>query len=245
MNPVASFGNTLRTMPGGGVLWVALGLNLVAVALALGVGSYLVRKFRNSPTWDTPKPPCRAEIGFAIATLALNTMVAILGISLWRAEVLRLRVPAHLLQSVTDAFILILSMDLGMYICHRLGHHPKLYKFVHEAHHTYDNVNPLNLFVLNPVEVIGFGVLVLALIGFFHTAPLGIAIYLVINLSFGLIGHLGVEPCSRRLSKIPGLRSISTSTFHAEHHRNEQTNFGFYTTIWDRALGTLSPNSCR
>jgi sterol desaturase/sphingolipid hydroxylase (fatty acid hydroxylase superfamily) len=34
-------------------------------------------------------------------------------------------------------------------------------------------------------------------------------------------------------------RSIGTSTFHARHHERPEGNYGFYTTVWDRLLGTL------
>jgi len=96
--------------------------------------------------------------------------------------------------------------------------------------------------VLHPFEVLGFGALLIAVIWASHASQAAIPIYPTFNLIFGLIGHLGVEPAPPSWLYVPVLRAISTSTFHAEHHHDREHNFGFYTVIWDRLFGTLSPD---
>ena len=59
--------------------------------------------------------------------------------------------------------------------------------------------------------------------------------------AFGTLGHSGVEPFPRSWPRIPLLRLLGTSTFHAEHHEEPAHNFGFYTLIWDQLFGTLDP----
>src|SRR5262249_38061749 len=66
-------------------------------------------------------------------------------------------------------------------------------------------------------------------------------VYLVLNVAFGTVGHLGGEPLPARWSDIPVLRYLAGSTFHARHHQALATNFGFYTVIWDSLFGTLHP----
>jgi lathosterol oxidase len=34
---------------------------------------------------------------------------------------------------------------------------------------------------------------------------------------------------------------LGTSTFDAQHHARRETNFGFYTLLWDRLFRTLDP----
>ena len=51
-----------------------------------------------------------------------------------------------------------------------------------------------------------------------QASQVGIVIYLVFNLVFGLVGHLGVEPAPAAWLRLPLIRYVSTSTFHAEHH---------------------------
>ena len=66
--------------------------------------------------------------------------------------------------------------------------------------------------------------------------------YLSLNVIFGLLGHLGVEPLPRGLARVPGLRALTTSAFHAGHHVHTHGNYGFYTRVWDRLAGTMLPD---
>ena len=66
-----------------------------------------------------------------------------------------------------------------------------------------------------------------------------ILIYLGLNLAFGTLGHVGVEPYPAAWFRWPVLRDLGSSTFHAGHHQDLAVNFGFYTTLWDRLFGTL------
>ena len=66
-----------------------------------------------------------------------------------------------------------------------------------------------------------------------------IAVYLTVNLVFGLAGHLGIEPLPERWRNSWVVPYLGSSTFHHDHHRDVGYNFGFYTTVWDRVFGTL------
>jgi hypothetical protein len=101
--------------------------------------------------------------------------------------------------------------------------------------------NTLILFALNPVETLSFGGLWLAVIAVYPASWLGMSVYLVLNVAFGTVGHVGVEPLPRAWVRWPILRHIGTSTFHAQHHARRGTNFGFYTLVWDRLFRTLDP----
>jgi sterol desaturase/sphingolipid hydroxylase (fatty acid hydroxylase superfamily) len=172
--------------------------------------------------------------------VALNSAITVAGWVLWRAGIIRVSYDFGP-RGLVDALVLFFAMDFAMYVLHRVAHLPILYPLIHQTHHKYENPRPLTLFVLNPFETVSFGVLWLILISVYSSSLLGIAIYLTLNLAFGLVGHLGVEPLPRRWLELPGVRLISTSTFHAEHHEDRRHNYGFYTLIWDRLFGTLSP----
>jgi len=131
-------------------------------------------------------------------------------------------------------------MDLGMYVLHRVAHSRWFYP-VHRLHHEYDRPWALTLFVVHPLETLGFGLLWLAVVVLYGPCWLGLCLYMAANLAAGTLGHLGVEPFSARWSRLPLLREVGTSTFHAQHHLDGQYNFGFYTLLWDRLFGTLWP----
>lgn len=222
------------------VVWALAG-NVVMFAAVLFAGEVLVRVFHDRANSPPPEPLSRQEIMLALVCVALNTLVAVIGIILWRAGIIQLHPNDGVLATLVDVAILTLLMDLGMYGFHRIAHHPVLYPVIHLTHHLYENPRPLTLFVLNPFEVLGFGALLILVILVVQASQLAIVIYLAFNLIFGLIGHLGVEPAPGRWLKLPLLRYVSTSTFHAEHHHDKGYNFGFYTVIWDKLFGTLSP----
>jgi lathosterol oxidase len=113
---------------------------------------------------------------------------------------------------------------------------------MHRTHHRYENPRPLTLFVMNPLETLAFGGLWISVILIYPPTWLGMLLFLSANLTFGLMGHLGVEPVPEGWNRIPVLNWISTSTFHHEHHRDRDHNLGFYTVIWDRLFRSLSPN---
>jgi lathosterol oxidase len=133
-------------------------------------------------------------------------------------------------------------MDLLMYLLHRVAHTQPLYTLLHQFHHQYDRPRPLTLFALSPVENLAFGGLWLTVISVYHASWLGMSMYLMLNVFFGAVGHLGVEPFPQGWARKPLLRNLAGGSFHAQHHQDRKHNFGFYTLFWDRLLGTLRPD---
>ncbi len=233
--------HSLRAMP----LALAVALLLLENVLIFGgsvaFGQLLVGWFGRRRVAPPPAPLERAEVLFTISTILLNTLVTVVGLWLWRAGIVVFRGDLGL-GVLLDAVVLLLVMDAAMYVLHRLAHIAQVYPIVHRTHHRYDKPRPLSLFVLNPFEALGFGGLWLVVISLYDASWLGMALYLALNVLFGTVGHLGVEPLPDAWLRLPLLRWISTSTFHAQHHLDPGHNFGFYTVLWDRLFGTLSPH---
>ena len=243
MMPIATpdpFTAALAAMPFWLAALCALGWNVGIFAACLLLGEWARRAFRRHRV-SPPAPPLTGmEVALAVSTVLINTLITAAGMALWRWGWMRL-LPNQPWRVLLDSLVLFFAMDFGMYGLHRAAHHRLIYPLIHLTHHQYENPRPLTLFALNPLEVLGFGGLWLLVIVIYPAASLAMVIYLTLNVAFGLIGHLGVEPMPAAWLRLPGLRFISTSTFHAEHHGDKQHNFGFYTLIWDRLFGTLSP----
>jgi Delta7-sterol 5-desaturase len=207
--------------------------NLGLFAVSIGAGQLLVWLFHNRPVTDPPDPVQWQEWALAASCVLLNTAVAIAGWWLWQRHGIRI-MPSSFARVLLDVVVLFFAMDFLMYVFHRLAHVRWVFPLVHATHHRYDRPRPLNLFVLNPAEVLGFGALWLMLLCIYPATWTGIIIYLTINLIFGTLGHLGVEPFPRSISRWPILRHMGSSTFHANHHGDRDVNFGFYTDLWDR-----------
>lgn len=231
----------LYTMPlEQAALWVLLE-NTLIFFVTLIIGHIAVKAFKAHAITEPPPPISWLEILLAASCVVLNSLITWIGVILWRAGVVQLRPVGSLLNLLIDFVVLFFAMDFAMYVFHRAAHLPILYQIIHDTHHRFENPRPLTLFVLNPFETLGFGALWLVVISIYQSSFLGMMLYLTLNVAFGLMGHLGVEPFPRRWLDLPIIRYISTSTFHAEHHQDRHHNYGFYTVIWDRLFGTLSP----
>ena len=238
--------DTFLTFLREGPLWLlallALAENTIILLGAVGVGEWLTRRFGDRPVVDAAPPVDATQIVFATSAVLLNSLITFLGLLLWRAGIIQVRADTHTAAVLVDFLRLVFMMDVCMYVLHRVAHLPVFFRLIHRTHHHYDNPRPLILFVLNPLEVLGFGLLWLILLCCYDATWLGMSLYLAFNVLFGVIGHIGVEPVPDRWKRVPVLRYLATSSFHAGHHQHEGYNFGFYTLIWDRIFGTLSPN---
>jgi len=215
-------------------------INIATTIAALVIGYGLTRAFAGRRVTPPPEPLDRLEILLAVSCILLNSVVTFIGWWLWQAGYITVRRDTDL-AAWADTALLVLVIDLAMYGLHRSAHHLWLYSWLHQQHHRYHNPRPIDLFVLNPLETLGFGALWLLVLLVYPASFIGITLYMGLNLAWGIIGHLGVEPVSEEwLRRVPALRWLGSSTFHADHHQDGAVNFGFYTTLWDRLFGTYS-----
>lgn len=223
-----------------GILFAVLvAENALIFVLSLGFGAVVSRLFRSRRVVreTADRIPMR-YIAVALYNVVQNALVTFAGLYLWRAGIIRFRDDMSL-WALLDTAALLLVMDFTMYWLHRIAHHPLLYPLAHRLHHEIEEPYPLSLFVLHPLENMGFGVLWLLVITLYPASWLGMSLYLALNVFFGTIGHTGVEPFPSAWTRIAGLRWIAGGTFHTRHHQVGALNFGFYTLLWDRVFGTL------
>lgn len=209
-------------------------LGSVFLCWALGV------LFGDRRLFDRWEPLRRIELAAALLAVVLNSAVSVLGWELWTRGWIVVR-HAGLPSALLDVVIMTLAMDLGMYAFHRLAHARWIYPWLHAFHHRHESTNPISLFVLHPAEVIGFGLLMIGFLVCYPMSFAGLLCYLSLNVLFGTLGHSGVEPFPSFMARVPLLKDLGTSTFHAGHHELKHYNFGFYTLIWDKLFGTLDP----
>ncbi|HEX5751189.1 MAG TPA: sterol desaturase family protein [Archangium sp.] len=231
----------LRTVPLWQAALVFLAKNALVLLLAVALGEWLVRRYSHRRVAPEALPLQREEWVLATVCVVLNSVVTFAGLLLWREGWIHFRLDWGP-RVLVDVLVLVGVMDLGMYLLHRTAHLPLLYGWLHAPHHRYERARPLTLFVLSPLEVLGFGALWLAVCVAYEASWAGMLLYLVFNTLWGLLGHLGVEPFPDGWVRWPLLRAVATTTFHARHHLDLAHHYGFYTVVWDRLFGTLAPD---
>lgn len=133
------------------------------------------------------------------------------------------------------------AFDCYFYWFHRLMHMKPIYTWVHKIHHFSTSPNPLTTLSVNPLESLingGFVPLFTALVTV-HAATMTLIV--PTNIIMGLYVHTGYEFFPRWWNKSWATKWFITATFHDQHHKYFNYNYGGYTTIWDRVFGTMRP----
>jgi sterol desaturase/sphingolipid hydroxylase (fatty acid hydroxylase superfamily) len=205
--------------------------NVMITGMVLFSGRLILRAYPVTPAYT------RREIRIVALTNILNTVVTYIGYWMWKHHFIA--ISTGLSWKIASDFLwLFFGMDLLMFVFHYIIHKTFLYKAIHQLHHQSVDPRPLDLFILHPLETLAFGGLWLALLLLAEFNIYAIAVYLAVNVAFGLAGHLGIEPLPASFRRLPLVKYIGTSTFHHDHHQHVECNFGFYTSVWDRLMGT-------
>ncbi|MDO6430773.1 sterol desaturase family protein [Flavitalea sp. BT771] len=216
------------------LIWMIFLLeNILLTCMVLYAGGLILRRSNGESYLYTKR-----EWLICGVTNVLNTVVTYMGFWLWQRGLIGIRFGFSWMV-LADFLILFLSMDLLMYLFHLIIHKTFLYGMIHRLHHAATDPQPMDLFILHPVETVSFGGMWLVLLMLHPFNMYAIIIYLTVNLVFGLIGHLGMEPLPAGWRETELVRCLGSSTFHHDHHQDVEHNFGFYTTVWDRLFRTL------
>lgn len=225
----------LETFSNAGIFEVisyGLIINLGIYLGSLGLYS-LLSYFPNKQHLGDRHPVLRADIVLSLITVLCNTVVFVFGVFLWKHGFIVLNENEPIFWILLEVLFLILVMDLLMYFFHRSVHFLTYFRKIHQRHHEHESTNLLSLFVLHPVESIGFGLMMLGVLLFIPLSATGISIYLVINSLWGTVGHLNHTVLPQPLLRLARKGYLCTSEFHYLHHQYPGCNFGFYTSIWD------------
>lgn len=135
--------------------------------------------------------------------------------------------------------IMFFMHDAYFYWIHRLMHHPKIFKFIHLIHHKSVNPSPWAAYAFHPLEaVVETGIVII----FLFTIPIHyihLGVFFLFMIIYNVYGHLGWEIYPKGFSKSRIGRWVNTSVNHNLHHQYFKGNYGLYTLIWDRWMGTI------
>lgn len=129
--------------------------------------------------------------------------------------------------------------DTWFYWMHRAMHSPMLFKRVHLIHHKSTNPSPWTAYAFHPLEAL-LEASILPLIAFtlpVHTSA--VIFFFLFQIIYNVYGHLGFELLPKDFHKNWFGKWLNTSTAHNLHHHKFRGNYGLYTLIWDRLLGTV------
>ena len=141
------------------------------------------------------------------------------------------------------AFVLMFFIhDAYFYWAHRLMHHPRLFKYFHAVHHQSVNPSPFAAYAFHPLEAfVEVGIFVFFIfclpVHFIH-----LGFFFLFQIGYNVYGHSGYEFYPKGFNKGRFGKWVNTSVAHNMHHQYFKGNYGLYTMIWDRWMGTTHPN---
>ena len=214
-------------------------ISLLGVAnIAMYVGSWagiaaLQRLFAKSTMNAQAALASRRDVLLSLLILSINVGLGTPGWWLRQHGYIVL-VERPFLAAAVDGALMFAYFDWRKNGHHRLMHASWLYGVIHERHHDRTNVSGISLYVMNPVEAAGFGMLlILFLLGRACDVDALLA-FLFLNWLYGTIGHSALPISGGLLSWFVG-----NAAFHHRHHTEQRCNYGFFTGVWDRLWGTF------
>jgi len=232
-------GIAIGLMARGGNAWLLIPLLGTAVGLSFAAERVLpyAREW-NRPQGDTGRDTLHALVNEAAngASIALTPLlvVAIGSSGLW----------PHDWPFVVQVLSAVLVLDAGITLTHWLSHRWVLLWRFHAVHHSVERMYGLNGLMKHPVHqavemTVGATPLVLAGMPFDVAAVLGLCTAVQL-----LLQHSNVD-----YELGPFERWIACNRVHRFHHVREpgagDVNFGLFTTLWDRLLGTMVHDPAR
>jgi Delta7-sterol 5-desaturase len=132
--------------------------------------------------------------------------------------------------------------DAYFYWWHRVMHHPALFKWVHLTHHKSNNPSPWTAYAFHPIEAVIEAGIVPVIAFTIPTHRSAIIAYMLFQIAYNVYGHLGYEIFPKNFHKHWLGKWFNTSVAHNMHHKYSVKNYGLWTVIWDRMMGTLHEN---
>jgi sterol desaturase/sphingolipid hydroxylase (fatty acid hydroxylase superfamily) len=231
-------------------LWLKVVTNissryLILAAVSFVVFYWLLRKPLRSRRIQQRFPLWKdygRDFLFSVISIVIFSSMAYLVIGVWKEEnhfiygnFSQLGMAYHVLSFVWLFFL----HDAYFYWIHRLMHHPVIFKHVHLVHHYSTNPSPWTAYAFHPLEaILEAGIIPLAA----FTLPVHMGLFsgfMLFQIIYNIYGHLGYELWPRSMARHPIGRWINTGVAHNQHHKYFKGNYGLYTLIWDRMMGTL------
>ena len=128
------------------------------------------------------------------------------------------------------------------YWLHRLMHHPKIYKQVHQVHHDSKITSAWTAFSFHPIEGFLEALIMPVIIIIVPMHLYAILFHLSIMTITAAINHLDIEVYPRNLFGNLLGKHVIGATHHSHHHKFYRYNFGLYFTFWDKWSKTESPS---
>lgn len=206
---------------------------------------FLIREVNQRPRKSTQQ---WREIGYSFITSVIFALIGTIMVVAWQKGYTRIYVhfkEHSVLWFILSILIVLFLHETYYYWLHRWMHHPRIYKWVHKAHHDSITTSAWTSFSFHPIESILQAIILPALLFIIPLHYYAIGIILLIMTTTSVINHLNTELYPRDFHRHWFGRWWIGATHHSLHHSQFKYNYGLYFTFWDKWTGTESPDYAR
>ena len=226
--------------------WVTLGMYAILVARTLLLTAVATALTAAAPASGNG-PPRRRPSGHDIRlSLGSSWVFALGGAVVIQADGLGLTRLIHgpgspwWLAPLGFAAVLLLQ-DGVFYAVHRLLHHRRLYRWLHQGHHHSHHPTAWTAFAFDPGEALLQAAFLVAVVFLIPLQPATLLALLLTMSGWAVLNHLDPErlPTGMPLAWLD--QWLIGPRHHGHHHRRPGLHFGLYFTLWDKLCGTEAP----
>lgn len=218
------------------VTWVMLYVGSLATYFLVAGVDYLV-VFRLLSASLLPKgyiatTNVRREIEMSVKSLAVMTAMSVPTEILSQLGYSKIYHDVHMYgwaYLAISPILFLLFSDCVIYFIHRGLHHRNVYKLLHKPHHSFINTTPFAAFAFHPVDGFSQGLA-------YHTFAFMVPMHGVVHLGSLVAVSIWTINIHDRVSV--GIPGVNGAKHHTIHHTTFRSNYGQYTTFWDRMFGT-------
>jgi Delta7-sterol 5-desaturase len=153
--------------------------------------------------------------------------------------------PSTVANTIVTFLLMFALFEVWFYVTHRAMHTKALF-FLHRQHHVAQVTDPLTSLSFSLIErailligALGAAILLSWTIGI---SVAGMWTYAIANYALNVLGHSNVEVFPAWFTKSRLGRWLVTPTYHALHHARYGGHYGLFTSVLDRAFGSVYPD---
>lgn len=196
--------------------------------------------------WPTWQQAIRSDIQLSIVSACVFAIAAtlmmtspLLGLTRLYTDISQYGIP-YLFFSF---FLMLILQDTGFYFCHRLFHHPQLFRWFHQGHHRSQSPTPWTSFAFDLPEAI-VQVLLIMVILLILPVHVGTLLAVLVTMTlWSVFNHLGFSLFPDSFVCHWLSQWLIGPQHHVIHHQRYRLHYGLYFTLWDRLLGTQGQSS--
>jgi sterol desaturase/sphingolipid hydroxylase (fatty acid hydroxylase superfamily) len=211
----------------------------------LGEKKWILYKIAKKST-DTNQ--LKREIAYSISTLLIFSALGFFTYFLYQIELTQIYsslIERGIVYLIVSFLLTLIIHDFYFYWTHRFMHLPCIYTSIHKLHHLSHNTTVFSALSFHPGEALLQVLFIPLIVMIIPLHPVILYSFIIYNLIVNILGHSGYEFFSKSFKKSFVGQFSNTPLYHHTHHQLVKKNYGLYSSIWDKLMGTYNRDTTK